>query len=247
MKGILHGVGYHTDCVTATLTTLGVIVTGDGTVKNFEGIKLAGAMAMSANCEYLSISNPDSFGGSDPAAYVPGSTLTGANRNNLDSFRPFCGGIPLLPKSQTVVKSYQASGGNQEINALLHYLVPKGDSIPLNQVIGKSLAFRKNTWAANTVADVWDADASGIITDLKPDKKYALLGCQGVDADLRLVRYKHDDFEGMTPMFPGRAAITNGYDFLPFCPLLSGSSDLTIECFDGTTETPTIMTLLAEI
>jgi hypothetical protein len=235
-----HGVLYDTQCATATLTALTPVLADEGQVKAIKDARLEGVVVYSPNAQYGTVHNSTSFGGTDPKVVVPGQLQTGSLREVF--WNP--SRQQLVEASTFVVQGYQDSGGNEDVNALLLYTYGRGKSIdPLKTKY--SLVGRRTSKGGNLTADTWTQ--INTITDLDTDKSYAILNVLGYSANLRAIRFRHDSFEGLTPMAPGFTDVIYGTHKFQTCPVFKANSPLYIDGYTSNAEDVNVVLGLAEL
>ena len=227
--------------MTATLTTLTAVETNGDVVKNIEAPMYAGLIAMSADLQYATIENPTAWAGVQPNSYVAPCLLTGIGRKDCVYWpRP----RPVTPTSKYTLKAYQDAGANQEVDAILSHVYGRGTSRPLSEVIGIP-SNRRTSKGANLTADTWTEINK--ISDLQTDKSYALIGAMAYGSDARAVRFKHDDFFGLTPVLPAFSDVSQGVARFPLCPVFRGSMDLTVEGYAGAAQDMNVILELIQL
>ena len=161
---ILDGKLFDTQIATATLTALSPVDSVGDKVKDLPPAFYSGVIGFSANCQYLTIHNQTTFGGIDPGEVIDGRVKTGSQRQ----FEKYIhqSSQQAVKDSQYIIKGYQDSGGNENVQAILYHVYGKGRSVPLATAKGNSRG-RIITKGANLTANAWTSIAA--VSDVEGD------------------------------------------------------------------------------
>lgn len=239
---ILHGELFNAESVSAnTLTSLSPVEQDGDLVKSLPNPAFAGAIAFSANLQYATLHNADSWGGTDPRYVIPPAQLSGHER---DLSKYFMRPVQVTPHTKYSFKVYHDGSAAEDVAGILWHVYGAGRSIPYSQITGIPTS-RRVSKGSNLTANTWTT--INTITDLNPAKQYALIGALGYASDLRGIRFRHVDFQGLSPVLPGHDDVDNGFDLLPLCPTFSGASALTVDGYIGTAGDATVIVLMREL
>ena len=124
-----------------------------------------------------------------------------------------------------------------------------GQVTPPSSVAGKPVQ-RVLVATSACVANTWTQ--VGTISNLKPDKHYALVGYYAYSAQGKGLRFTHPDFGGCKPGASCGVTISQKRNLMEFkdfgeLPIISGSAPLAVEVLDGTTSTPVVWVLLVQL
>lgn len=239
---IIHGELFNAESVSAdTLTALSPVESDGDLVKSLPNPGFAGAIAYSPNLQYATLHNPDSWGGTDPRFIIPPALRSG---NNRDLSKYFMRPISVTPHTKYTFKVYQDGTAAEDVSGIIWHTYEAGRSLPYSQIVGIPTS-RRITKGENLTANAWTT--INTITDLNPAKQYALVGALGYASNLRGIRFRHVDFQGLSPVLPGYDDVDNGFDLLPLCPIFSGASALTVDGYIGAAGDATVIVLLREL
>lgn len=239
---IEHGEIFAATIATATLTALTAVETNGGVVKVLPDPKLLRASVKSADAQYGTLHNPESFPSApDPALYLIPGTLIGADQGKgAEQFNP---GMAVIPRSTFTIKGYQDSGGNAAVYGLIVCSYGKGESIPQGEVHG-ILRSTRVAKGANLTASAWTTvnTFTGVA-----GKRYAILGALAHSANAKYVRFRHSNFEGLYPTLDATTDVDKRMAWFQNCPIFSGDEDLTIEGFTTGAEDMTVIVVMKEL